>query len=93
MKKATFKTLADKAKNYVKKDKEKWLKNPVEYHKQCIRSTTSYLIKHKVLVKKEYCEICGAWPAECHHLHYDDATSIIWVCKACHATFHRLKDD
>ena len=64
--------------------------------KRAVRVLTRKLIRHGKIVQKTTCEICGDQPAECHHLHYDrpdSATSIVWVCRACHVAFHRLKDD
>lgn len=75
---------------------EKQRFNPEFLAKRAVRVLTRKLIRHGKIVQKTTCEICGDQPAECHHLHYDrpdSATSIVWVCRACHVAFHRLKDD
>ena len=75
---------------------EKQRFNPEFLAKRAVRVLTRKLIRHGKIVQKTTCEICGRWPTECHHLSYDkpnSATDIIWVCRACHVAFHRLKDD
>lgn len=75
---------------------EKQRFNPEFLAKRVVRVLTRKLIRHGKIVQKTTCEICGDQPAEYHHLHYDrpdSATSIVWVCRACHVAFHRLKDD
>ena len=75
---------------------EKQRFSPEFLAKRAVRVLTRKLIRHGKIVQKTTCEICGDQPAECHHLHYDrpdSATSIVWVCRACHVAFHRLKDD
>lgn len=40
-------------------------------------------------LKKEPCEICGAEPAEAHHDDYNYPLKVRWLCKDCHAEWHR----
>ena len=37
---------------------------------------------------RQPCEICGAQPAECHHIDYADPERVMWLCKAHHAQTH-----
>jgi hypothetical protein len=39
-------------------------------------------------LKRQPCEVCGAEPAECHHIDYADPDRIMWLCKAHHAQTH-----
>jgi hypothetical protein len=39
-------------------------------------------------LRREPCEICGAEPAECHHIDYADPDRIMWLCKAHHEQTH-----
>ena len=76
--------------------KKLYMTDPKFKHKNRIRLLTWRMVKRLEIEKKYECEICGRWPTECHHLSYDkpnSATDIIWVCRACHVAFHRLKDD
>ena len=82
--------------NRINRYHQKYPKNAEERHKHAIRVKTWRMVKLLEIEKKYECEICGRWPTECHHLSYDkpnSATDIIWVCRACHVAFYRLKDD
>ena len=71
---------------------EKLRFNPDFLAKRAVRVLTHKLIRPGKIIRKSACEICGDQPTECHHLHYDkpnSATSIVWVCKACHIAFHQ----
>jgi len=39
-------------------------------------------------VQRRPCEICGAEPAECHHIDYADPGRVMWLCKAHHEQTH-----
>jgi hypothetical protein len=34
------------------------------------------------------CFVCGAEPAECHHIDYNDPSRVMWLCHACHSAYH-----
>jgi hypothetical protein len=34
------------------------------------------------------CEVCGAQPAECHHIDYSDPSRVMWLCTAHHRQTH-----
>lgn len=38
---------------------------------------------------RQPCEICGEEPAEAHHDDYNFPLKIRWLCKNCHAEWHR----
>jgi len=39
-------------------------------------------------VQRRPCEVCGAEPAECHHIDYADPGRVMWLCKAHHSQTH-----
>lgn len=40
------------------------------------------------LLAKQPCEVCGATPAEGHHIDYASPERVMWLCKAHHAQTH-----
>jgi hypothetical protein len=39
-------------------------------------------------IKRQPCEICGAEPAECHHIDYNDPERVMWLCTLHHRQTH-----
>lgn len=47
--------------------------------------------RRKKLVAIEACESCGDPTAEMHHLDYDRPLEVLWLCRRCDVTLHRMK--
>jgi hypothetical protein len=81
-----------KNKEYYHNNKDKfreYKKNDIE--KRRIRDKTKYYIKTGK-IKRECCAVCGLKKAEVHHINYEDAFNIVWLCKKHHFELHRKYD-
>lgn len=43
----------------------------------------------KGALTREGCEVCGAEPTEAHHDDYNYPLKVRWLCRTCHAEWHR----
>jgi hypothetical protein len=64
---------------------------PLWRKKRIIRSKTKQMV-NKGEIKKENCEVCGSSESEIHHLDYDNALDIKWLCKIHHREIHRCSN-
>jgi hypothetical protein len=39
-------------------------------------------------LKRQPCEICGATPADAHHIDYSDPLRVMWLCELHHMQTH-----
>lgn len=51
-----------------------------------VRTRDGHVIRKRKL--RQPCEVCGATPAECHHIDYNDPERRMWLCKAHHEQTH-----
>jgi len=50
-------------------------------------------IREGVIVKNDYCELCGSnYKVSAHHEDYSKPLDIIWLCDTCHKKVHKEKN-
>ncbi len=51
-----------------------------------------YAVKIGKVKKPEACQICDSThkKVQAHHYDYNKPLEVIWCCRSCHATIHRL---
>jgi hypothetical protein len=59
-----------------------------ETQRRQARYQTKVAIRDGKLALKAECEICGARPAHCHHIDYNDPERVMWLCTRCHGAYH-----
>ncbi|MFH1833671.1 MAG: hypothetical protein ABH877_01490 [bacterium] len=65
----------------------------VDKHKHLVRERTHAAIRRGELLPGP-CAICGALPAEAHHLSYDTPSAhleVVWLCEAHHSLEHGIR--
>ena len=85
------KTLTEKEKAKKVEWVQKWQRKNRE--KTRAQGKLRYAVKIGKIKKPENCEVCNkVTKLEGHHRDYKKPLEVIWVCRACHAYTHRLKD-
>jgi len=57
--------------------------------KDAVRRRTQKAIKDRTLIRPDTCHTCGAvCKPEAHHINYDNAHSVEWLCANCHRKAH-----
>jgi hypothetical protein len=59
-------------------------------HKLAAR-TKAGIYSRRGLIEQRPCQVCGSEKAERHHENYDKPLEIIWLCRPCHTTHHRME--
>lgn len=91
----------EKNAEHVKAYAEEWEKNNKEKRRRInsrsktnhpyesyIRDQTNNAIKLGKLIRKP-CEICGVEPTDAHHDNYNKPLEVRWLCRKCHAEWHK----
>ena len=67
--------------------KLKWNKN--NRHKKAAHLRVKRALVKGIMVKKQFCEICGDnGNIEGHPPNYTEPLNVVWVCKKCHTKIH-----
>lgn len=63
---------------------------PAERRKANTRAMSGVYTK-RGNIERQACEICDGEKAERHHEDYNDALTVVWLCRPCHTAHHRLE--
>lgn len=68
--------------------RKKYHSKPSTKKKHYARGKVAQAIKMGRLKPAEFCEKCGAKPAEAHHENYSKPLKLKWFCRKCHMALH-----
>lgn len=81
-----------KAKGYVKKNKEQAVKIRNEWRKRNLIKTRAHVkvarAVRKGILSKKCCEVCSHEKVEAHHPNYNEPLNVMWLCTKHHAELH-----
>ena len=68
--------------------------SPEQRQHDSARSQVSVYIKRGLMVKPACCTKCGSRKRiEAHHPDYNKPREVVWLCRKCHTTYHRLSSE
>lgn len=81
-------------KEYRKKNREKLNKYSSEMRSKRKQKygEAHHFVSHALAnskIEKKPCDVCGAEDAEAHHDDYNKPLEVRWLCRACHAEWHK----